>query len=84
MTRLARNLVGLGLLGAGAAALWLSSGERPAEQAGSTVSPGSQRVGRSTLSHGGPAAGSLSEPSGRLPPSGRDIRSDTHSDATTR
>ena len=84
MTRLARNLVGLGLLGAGAAALWVGSGERPAEQAGSTILPGSQRVGRSALSHGGPAAAPFSERSGRLPPPGRDVQSDSHSDATTR
>lgn len=84
MTRLARILVGLGLLGAGVAAWWLAGGEQPSEHAGSTFSPGAPRVGRSALSHGGPEAGSLSEQRGRFPPAGRDARSDPHSDATTR
>ncbi|MBS0172311.1 MAG: hypothetical protein JSR62_18360 [Nitrospira sp.] len=84
MTRLARILVAVGLLLASVAALWLGGRERSAQQAESPVSPGSPRVGRSTLSHGGPATGPLPEQSGRPSASRRDVGADSSSDATTR
>ncbi|HNK13765.1 MAG: hypothetical protein JSR64_10290 [Nitrospira sp.] len=81
MGRLARILVGLGLLVAAAAALWVLVGERPVEQPGAAFSSGSQRVGRNALSHGGPVDDPIS---GRRSTSRRDGTPDPYSNITTR
>ncbi|GAB1724533.1 MAG: hypothetical protein NTNFB01_34290 [Nitrospira sp.] len=59
-----------GLLAAGVALVMLQVGERPDAHENAAASPGSHRAGRSTLSHGGPAAGAVPGNSERLPASG--------------
>ncbi|MCW5799269.1 MAG: hypothetical protein KIT40_12260 [Nitrospira sp.] len=71
VTRLVHIVLLIGLLVAGVVLLMLGIGDRPNEETAATT-PGSQRLGRSTLSHGGPGAGSLSDNSPRLPAGGRD------------
>lgn len=84
MTRFVRILLLLGLLVAGVALLMLRVAERPNAHENSAASTGSQRVGRSTLSHGGPVDGSLPGNMQRPPAGGRDESSTRSSSATTR
>ncbi|MCC6966480.1 MAG: hypothetical protein IT391_09370 [Nitrospira sp.] len=70
MTRLTHILLLVGLLVAVAVLVMLRMEDR-ANKDQAAGSPGAQRPGRSTLSHGGPGAGSLSDNSPRLPAGGR-------------
>ncbi|ULA69003.1 MAG: hypothetical protein LZF62_380192 [Nitrospira sp.] len=84
MTRFVRILLLLGLLVAGVALWMLRVVERPSAQENSAAPMGSQRTGRSTLSHGGPVDGSPPGNSQRLPAGGRDESSTQSSSTTTR
>jgi len=59
MTGSARILVVIGIVVLGVAVMVLWWDERTVPSERPTASPAEQRVGRSTLSHGGPAVGSL-------------------------
>lgn len=65
MTGLARVLVLLGLLVLGVALMLLRQHEHTGSSEGPSMSAGEPRVGRSTLSHGGPGADSFPEGSKR-------------------
>ena len=78
MTGVTRILVLLGLLMLGVALFTLGRDERPAA---SSVEP---RIGRSTLSHGGPGAGSIPVAPAEAPSADRRIPSNQSPYATTR
>ena len=78
MTGVTRILVLLGLLVLGVALFTLGRDERPAA---SSVEP---RIGRSTLSHGGPGAGSIPVAPAEAPSVDRRIPSNQSPYATTR
>lgn len=84
MTRLTRILMLVGLLAAGVAFFMLGLGERPIAQENPAASTGAQRAGRSTLSHGGPGAGSPPGQPERLPASDRNDVFNQSPSATTR
>ena len=78
MTGVTRILVLLGLLVLGVALFMLGRDERPAA---SSVEP---RIGRSTVSHGGPGAGSIPVAPAEAPSADRRIPSNQSPYATTR
>ena len=78
MTGVTRILVLLGLLVLGVALFTLGRDERPAA---SSVEP---RIGRSSLSHGGPGAGSIPVAPAEAPSADRRIPSNQSPYATTR
>ncbi|MDR4480277.1 MAG: hypothetical protein R3B37_11115 [Nitrospira sp.] len=84
MTGLTRILVLLGLLVLGVALFVAGRSERPELSERPTPSSGKPVVGRSTLSHGGPGAGSLPVAPARSPSPNEQVPSIQASDATTR
>ncbi|MEK6801241.1 MAG: hypothetical protein AABZ34_01050 [Nitrospirota bacterium] len=78
MTGVTRILVLLGLLVLGVALFMLGRDERPAAL---SVEP---RIGRSTLSHGGPGAGSIPVAPAEAPSADRRLPSNQSPYATTR
>lgn len=84
MTRLTRILMLVGLLAAGVAFFVLGLGERPIAQEKPAASTGAQRAGRSTLSHGGPGAGSPPGQLEHLPARDQNEFSNRSPSATTR
>ncbi len=65
MTRMVRIFLLFGLLILGLALIMIWRDDRAPDAAQSAVSGGEPRIGRSTLSHGGPVAGPSSEMPGR-------------------
>ena len=84
MNRLARIVLLVGLMVAGVALLLMLGKERPDMSDRSSAPAGSQRVGRSALSHGGPGAGALPAHSEGLSADGGTGPSKQSSSATAR